>query len=154
MGPEADRSRPPAHAVEAAAAWVHGQLSYGKGATDVASTAADALRIGSGVCQDFAHLTLAVLRAMGIPARYTSGYVHPSPEAGVGATVEGQSHAWVEAWTGAWCPFDPTNGSDVGERHVVVARGRDYTDVSPLKGIFHGGPAAGLDVTVSLTRLG
>ena len=110
-------------------------------------------RRGSGVCQDFVHLTLAVLRAMGIPARYTSGYLHPSPEADVGATVEGQSHAWLEAWPGDWQAVDPTNGGKVGERHVIVGRARDYADVSPLKGIYHGAPSTALGVSVELTRL-
>jgi transglutaminase-like putative cysteine protease len=105
------------------------------------------------VCQDFVHLTLAVLRAMGIPARYTSGYLHPSPDAGVGDTIAGQSHAWAEAWTGEWHGLDPTNGGPTGERHVTVGRARDYADVSPFKGIFQGGPAEALGVTVELTRL-
>lgn len=153
VGPAPDRSRPPAEAVEAAAAWVHDRLAYGKGTTTVATTAADALRIGSGVCQDFAHLTLAVLRGMGIPARYVSGYLHPSgaPETGTAAT--GESHAWVEAWTGDWWAFDPTHLDQVGERHVAVGRGRDYADVSPLKGVYHGAPAEALTVSVEITRL-
>ncbi len=143
----------PLEASWGAAQWVRGRLRYERGTTSVVTSATEALEIGAGVCQDFVHLTLALLRSMGIPARYTSGYLHPTPSAGVGGSHTGQSHAWVEAWVGQWFPMDPTNGSDVGERHVVVARGRDYTDVSPLKGIFHGGPAAGLDVTVGLTRL-
>src|SRR5581483_704123 len=108
-----------------------------------------------GVCQDFAHLTLALLRAMGLPARYCSGYVHPngSGDARLGETVEGESHAWIDVWTGEWQGFDPTAGIPVGAHHVLVARGRDYADVPPIKGIFHGGPTARLDVTVSLTRL-
>jgi transglutaminase-like putative cysteine protease len=67
--------------------------------------------------------------------------------------MEGESHAWLEVWTGGWKAFDPTAGSATGERHVLVARGRDYADVPPIKGIFAGGPTAQLDVTVSLTRL-
>jgi transglutaminase-like putative cysteine protease len=153
VGPEMDRSRPPAGAVQAAAGWVHDRLRYGKGTTDVASTAADALRIGSGVCQDFTHLTLAVLRGMGIPARYVSGYLHPSRAAEVGAAATGESHAWVEAWTGDWWGFDPTHLGPVGERHVVVGRGRDYADVSPLRGVYHGAPAEALTVNVEITRL-
>jgi transglutaminase-like putative cysteine protease len=143
----------PSRAVEAAAAWVHDRLEYSKGATDVGTTALDALRIGGGVCQDFAHLTLAVLRRMGIPARYVSGYLHPRSSAEVGTTATGESHAWVEAWTGEWWGFDPTHGGPVGERHVVVGRARDYADVSPLRGIYHGAPAEGLTVSVEITRL-
>jgi transglutaminase-like putative cysteine protease len=66
--------------------------------------------------------------------------------------VAGQSHAWVEAWVGDWLPVDPTNLVPVGERHVLVARGRDYADVAPLKGIYNGTPAQHLGVTVELTR--
>jgi len=143
----------PLEASEGASEWVRGRLRYERGTTSVLTSATEALEIGAGVCQDFVHLTLALWRSMGIPARYTSGYLHPNPSADVGGSHTGQSHAWAEAWVGHWFPIDPTNGSDVGERHVVVARGRDYTDVSPLKGIFHGGPAEGLEVTVDLTRL-
>ncbi|MHB1535072.1 MAG: transglutaminase family protein [Acidimicrobiales bacterium] len=152
-GFEPDRSRSPAHAVEAAAGWVRGHLRYGKGTTDVGTTAADALRIGAGVCQDFTHLTLALLRGMGIPARYVSGYLHPSECAEVDTVTTGESHAWVEAWTGEWWGFDPTHQCAVGERHVAVGRGRDYLDVAPLKGVYHGAPAEALTVSVEITRL-
>jgi transglutaminase-like putative cysteine protease len=151
--PSPHDGRSPADAVEAAAAWVHDRLRYAKGETDVGTTAADALRIGSGVCQDFTHLTLAVLRRMGIPARYASGYLHPSSGAEVGTTSTGESHAWVEAWTGDWWAYDPTHGRPVGERHVLVGRGRDYADVSPLRGVYHGAGAEGLTVSVEISRL-
>lgn len=132
--------------------WARSRLRYERGATTASTPGVEALAQGSGVCQDFAHVTLALLRAMGIPARYTSGYLHPHQQAEVGQAVSGQSHAWVEAWVGDWVPLDPTNGEPVGERHVVVGRGRDYADVSPLQGIYHGGPAEALQVTVELTR--
>ncbi len=144
---------PPLAASQAAAEWVRRRLRYERGTTSVKTSATEALELGSGVCQDFVHLMLALLRAMGVPARYVSGYLHPTTGAEVGAVHCGQSHAWVEAWTGEWHPFDPTNGSAVGERHVVVGRGRDYSDVPPLKGIYRGGPAEGLDVAVELSRL-
>jgi len=153
IGPDADGQRSPVDAVHAAAAWVHDRLAYGKGTTDVTTTAADALRIGSGVCQDFTHLTLAVLRGMGIPARYVSGYLHPSSSGQVGIATIGESHAWVEAWTGDWWGFDPTHLQPVNERHVAVGRGRDYSDVSPLRGVYHGAPAEALTVSVEITRL-
>ena len=143
----------PVDACQAAAGWVRSRLRYQPGTTDASTSATEALHRGGGVCQDFVHLTLALLRAMGIPARYASGYLHPSPDAAAGATVEGQSHAWLEAWTGDWRAVDPTNGSAVGERHVVVGRARDYADVSPLKGIYHGAPSASLGVSVELTRV-
>lgn len=143
----------PVEACGAVGEWVRGRLRYEPGTTTVSTTALDALRQGSGVCQDFAHLALALLRAVGIPARYVSGYLYPAPEATVGETLEGQSHAWVEAWLGDWVAFDPTHGRPADERNVVVGRARDYADVSPLKGIYHGGPAEALAVSVELSRL-
>src|SRR5450755_3035315 len=108
---------------------------------------------GKGVCQDIAHLTVALLREVGIPARYVSGYLYPQSGAEPGDEVVGQSHAWVEYWTGAWAASDPTNRVIVGEQHVVVAVGRDYADVPPLKGIYHGAPSSIMDVSVELARL-
>jgi transglutaminase-like putative cysteine protease len=142
----------PLAAVDAAAEWVRSALTYRKGATHVGTTALEARAAGVGVCQDFAHLSLAVLRAAGVPARYVSGYFYPKKDAEVGEEVAGESHAWVEAWIGRWYPFDPTNGSEVRPRHVSVARGRDYKDVSPLKGVYSGGGAGTPTVTVELTR--
>jgi transglutaminase-like putative cysteine protease len=143
----------PAEAAGAVVAWVGATLRYVPGTTQVHTSAVEAWELGEGVCQDFAHLTLAILRAMGIPARYCSGYVHPGGEAAVGEAVPGESHAWVEYWCGDWVSVDPTAGGPTGDHHVLVARGRDYSDVTPVKGIFHGGPASGLDVGVTLTRL-
>ena len=94
-----------------------------------------------------------MLRSVGIPARYVSGYLYPRVDAAIGDTVAGQSHAWVEWWTGEWTGFDPTNGSSVDKGHVLVARGRDYGDVTPLKGVYHGAPSTELGVTVEITRL-
>ncbi|MGH9266784.1 MAG: transglutaminase family protein, partial [Acidimicrobiales bacterium] len=126
----------PAGACQQASEWVRDRMTYEPGATTVSTTAIDALDHGRGVCQDFAHVTLAILRRAGVPARYVSGYLHPVADADVGATTTGESHAWVEAWIGRWAPFDPTNGLPVGPRHVVVSRARDYADVAPLKGIY------------------
>jgi transglutaminase-like putative cysteine protease len=100
-----------------------------------------------------AQVTVALLRAAGLPAKYVSGYLHADPSAEPGQTVVGESHAWVEYWAGSWRPLDPTSGAAVRERHVVVARGRDYADIPPLKGIYHGAPTSALDVTVEVTRL-
>jgi len=142
----------PADGVSAVAGWVADQLAYEQGQTNVSTSALEAWRAGRGVCQDFVHLSLALLRAMGVPARYVSGYLHPDPDADLGTAVVGESHAWAEAWLGEWHPLDPTNGAAVGERHVLVGRGRDYNDVAPLKGIYTGAPAATPTVTVELTR--
>jgi transglutaminase-like putative cysteine protease len=137
-----------------AAAWTHDSLTYERGATHVRTSAAEARAAGKGVCQDFAHVTLALLRAVGLPARYVSGYLHPTAEAEVGQTVAGESHAWVEFWAGDWVAVDPTSLADVGSRHVLLARGRDYADVRPLAGIYSGPAAEDFDVTVEVTRLG
>ncbi len=147
---------PPTQAAWRAVAWAHEQLGYERGLTDVHTTSAEARAAGKGVCQDFTHLTLAMLRSMGLPARYVSGYLYPMSAAvddTVGATTSGESHAWVEFWSGSWMFADPTNLSPVGERHVTVARGRDYADVRPLSGVYRGAPSESLGVSVELTRL-
>ncbi len=143
----------PREAVTAAANWVHSELEYVPGTTGVHSSGLDAHREGKGVCQDFAHLTLILLRSMGIPARYVSGYLHPNRKAAVDETIDGQSHAWVQAWTGGWWNYDPTNDTDISEQYVSVGVGRDYADVSPLKGIYSGEGSTDLDVVVEITRL-
>jgi transglutaminase-like putative cysteine protease len=143
----------PHDAVLATAEWVNSELDYVPGTTGVHSSAIDALREGNGVCQDFAHLTLAVLRSIGIPSRYVSGYLHPHRKAPIGETVDGQSHAWIQAWTGGWWNFDPTNDKQINEQYVSVGVGRDYADVTPLKGIYSGGGSSDLDVVVDITRL-
>lgn len=143
----------PAQAVIEAARWVHGELDYVPGTTGVHSSGLDALREGQGVCQDFAHLTLILLRGMGTPARYVSGYLHPNRDAVIGDTVDGQSHAWIQAWTGEWRFYDPTNDTDINEQYVSVGVGRNYADVTPLKGIYSGAGSTDLDVVVEITRL-
>jgi transglutaminase-like putative cysteine protease len=143
----------PAEAAEEIAARVRSQVRYMAGATGVLTNAQEAWDHGQGVCQDMAHVTVALLRAAGLPARYVSGYLHADPAAEPGQTTVGESHAWVEYWAGAWRACDPTSGAPVLERHVVVARGRDYADIPPLKGIYHGAPATAAIVTVEVTRL-
>src|ERR1700712_3585751 len=143
----------PQQAILEAANWVHNELSYVPGTTGVHSSGLDALREGKGVCQDFAHLTLLLLRSMGIPSRYVSGYLHPNAEAKVGDTIDGQSHAWIQAWTGGWWNYDPTNDADINEQYISVGVGRDYSDVSPLKGVYSGEGSTDLDVVVEITRL-
>jgi transglutaminase-like putative cysteine protease len=143
----------PDDAAAAISARVRDHVTYMPGATGVRTNAQEAWDKGQGVCQDMAQLTVSLMRAAGIPARYVSGYLHPDTGAQPGQTAVGQSHAWVEYWAGSWTPLDPTSGAPVGERHVVVARGRDYADVPPLKGIYHGPGAGDMRVTVELTRL-
>lgn len=143
----------PAAAWEAVGAWVNAALSYESGVTGVHTSAAEAWQARRGVCQDYAHVALVMLRSIGVPARYVSGYLHPRREAAIGESVAGQSHAWVEAWVGEWWGFDPTNNEPIGQRHVGVGRGRDYADVAPLRGVLSGGQTQSLDVEVTLTRL-
>ena len=119
---------------------------YRKNITRYDSTTDDFLRLGAGVCQDFTHLMLGLLRLRGIPCRYVSGYLHVQPEDGEPA----QSHAWVEfhSPTAGWIPFDPTHNREIDERYVVVAHGRHYDDVPPNKGIYRGNAVETLETQV------
>ncbi|MFJ8637040.1 transglutaminase N-terminal domain-containing protein [Streptomyces sp. NPDC093568] len=130
------------------------QVAYLPGTTGVNTSAAEAWEQGAGVCQDIAHLTIALLRGLGLPTRYVSGYLHPEREAELHRPVAGQSHAWIEYWAGDWYGYDPTNRNRADESHVVVGRGRDYDDVTPHKGIYRGVPGGPPEVTVEFTRVG
>ncbi|HUA01603.1 MAG TPA: transglutaminase family protein [Candidatus Aquilonibacter sp.] len=143
--------------VQAASDLIHERFRYVKGATHVHSSIEDALSIGAGVCQDFAHLLLGVVRMRGLPGRYVSGYLVPrsaaSEEAKQEEVIGGQaSHAWTEVLMPAtgWTGFDPTLGKPVGMRHVRVAYGRDYGDVAPVRGVYKGqaGQSLAVDVRV------
>jgi transglutaminase-like putative cysteine protease len=140
-----------AHAITSA---VHDTMTYVPGSTGVHTLAAEAWDSGSGVCQDYAHLVIGALRHVGVPARYVSGYLHPSSAPELGVAVNAQSHAWVQWWLGEWVDHDPTNLADVAERHVIVGTGRDYGDVPPIKGVVAGTPVTtDLTVAVTITRL-
>ncbi|OAB88009.1 transglutaminase [Janibacter melonis] len=143
----------PRAAAQAISAKVHERMRYSEGATQVSSTAEDAWSTGQGVCQDFAHVTLAALRSIGVPARYVSGYVARQPDLQRGQSCPGDSHAWIEIWDGAWLPYDPTHLAPVGLDHVVVGRGRDYDDVAPFRGMYAGPELADLDVEITFTRV-
>jgi transglutaminase-like putative cysteine protease len=143
--------------VRAAATLVHSWFRYEKGATHVHSSIYDVLESRAGVCQDFAHLLLAVVRMRGIPGRYVSGYLVPRRTAEPGASVEevigGQaSHAWVEVFLpgAGWVGLDPTLGHATTIQHVRIAYGRDYGDVAPVRGIYkgHAGQRLSVDVRV------
>jgi len=142
----------PGRAAHAIAVAVGDAVEYMYGVTGVHSTAAEAWEARKGVCQDLAHITLGALRSVGIPARYVSGYLHPRPSAEVGVAVTGESHAWVEWFAGEWQGFDPTNNIEIGDRHVLVGRGRDYGDVPPLRGVYAGPFKSNLHVKVTITR--
>jgi transglutaminase-like putative cysteine protease len=132
---------------------VHAEVGYVTGSTQVHTHAVEAWAKRQGVCQDIAHLVIGCLRACGVPARYVSGYLHPSTEPAIGEVATGESHAWVEWWDDEWVGFDPTNAMGASQRHVVVAYGRDYADVPPLTGIFNGGSTSSMFVSVEVTRL-
>jgi transglutaminase-like putative cysteine protease len=129
-------------------------MTYKPGVTNTSTTAMQTLKTRLGVCQDYAHLMIACLRALGLPARYVSGYLRTSPPAGqVKRRGADQSHAWIAAWCGAdigWVDFDPTNNLLVSDEHVTLAWGRDFQDVSPLRGIILGGGRHSLRVNVDL----
>jgi transglutaminase-like putative cysteine protease len=137
----------------AVSALVADRVTFLPGATSVNTSAAEAWEQGAGVCQDIAHVTIALLRGLGLPTRYVSGYLHPEREAELHRPVAGQSHAWIEYWAGDWCGYDPTNRTRADESHVVVGRGRDYDDVTPHKGIYRGVPGGPPDVSVVFTRV-
>jgi transglutaminase-like putative cysteine protease len=143
----------PAAAAAAVCELVHAEINYMPGSTGVQTDAVQVWRQREGVCQDISHLSVGLLRALGLPARYVSGYLYPTVDASIGDAVLGQSHAWVEWFDGDWQGYDPTNGIPVGERHVIVGRGRDYADVPPLKGVYAGPPNIEQTVEVTLTRV-
>jgi len=143
----------PAAAAPAICLAIRDQLEYVPGVTSVHTPACEAWAHHRGVCQDMAHLCIGALRGMGIPARYVSGYLIPKAGAEIGETVAGESHAWLEFWAGEWIGFDPTNRRFIGTDHVLVARGREYGDVPPLKGVYAGAGASELKVSVEMTRL-
>jgi transglutaminase-like putative cysteine protease len=142
---------------QAASDLIHQRFRYVKGATHVHSSIVDSITVGAGVCQDFAHVLLGVVRMNGLPARYVSGYLVPGstaePNAKQEEVIGGQaSHAWAEVYIpdAGWIPLDPTLGSPVGLRHVRIAYGRDYGDVAPVRGVYkgHAGQRLSVDVRV------
>ena len=135
---------------------IHRDLTYTPGATTIATTAEETLSIGRGVCQDFAHLAVGCLRSLGLAARYVSGYLVNVPAAAAGVDDEltgaDASHAWLALWTPehGWVDLDPTNDLLPTDRHVTLAWGRDYGDVSPIKGVILGGGDHTVDVAVDV----
>ena len=134
--------------VATVARYIKTKFEYAPAVTAASSPIDDVLRHGKGVCQDFAHLMIAVLRTFGLPARYVSGYIHRPGQ-------ESQSHAWVEIWLPSlnWVGVDPTNNTVVNDHFVRVAVGRDFTDVPPNKGIYRGGAHQKISVRVESRQL-
>jgi transglutaminase-like putative cysteine protease len=132
------------------------EFTFDSQATTISTAPAEVLTLKRGVCQDFAHLAIACCRAMGVPARYISGYLETQPPRGqprlVGADA---SHAWLSVYGGGgdWVDIDPTNDVLAGIGHIALAIGRDYRDVSPLRGIIIGGGEHDMDVGVDVERL-
>jgi transglutaminase-like putative cysteine protease len=136
---------------------LHGSFAYEPGATDVKTTLDEVLERRAGVCQDFAHVLIGCVRSMGLAARYVSGYLETDPPPGR-EKLQGadQSHAWASVWDPdvGWIDVDPTNDLFVGDRHIVTAWGRDYADVTPLKGVIYtAGSRHQLEVRVDVERL-
>jgi transglutaminase-like putative cysteine protease len=134
------------------------ELKYSPGTTTTSTPTTEVLIRMRGVCQDFAHLMIACLRSRGLPARYVSGYLRtntPGDAASVRRVGADASHAWVSVWCPpyGWVEFDPTNGCFAGVDHVAVGWGRDFGDVSPLRGVILGGSEHQLDVTVSVETM-
>ena len=137
---------------------VHEELTYSPGATGIGVRVDDVWSTKAGVCQDYAHLTIAMLRSLGVSARYVSGYFYASDPT-LESDVDDQeivvaTHAWVEAaipgW--GWWAVDPTNDAPVGERHVKIGHGRDYDDVTPLRGVYYGDANHALAAEVTMSR--
>jgi len=153
--PSFPRGRPLLDAVHDLTRRIHREFVYEPNFTTVATPVLEVLANRRGVCQDFAQLAIGCLRSLGLPARYVSGYIETAPPPGQ-APVRGAeaSHAWLAAWDPeqGWVDFDPTNDQIVGSQHVTIAWGRDYADVTPLKGVVFGGGAHTLDVAVEMRR--
>ena len=145
-------------AVGSIADTVTSSLSYTPGSTFVGMEVGDVLALGKGVCQDFSHLAVAMYRSVGIPARYVSGYLYAADQTDAVAPEEPelavQTHAWVEVFVPGfgWWGLDPTNPQPVSDLHVKIGHGRDYDDVMPLRGVYHGGSEHELGVSVHMSR--
>ena len=133
---------------------IHRDFAYEPGSTDIRTSALQALEARRGVCQDFAHVMIACLRSRGLAARYVSGYLRTLPPSGAGSDWVGAdaSHAWASVFCPplGWVDLDPTNDVRIGMDHIIIAWGRDFGDVSPLRGVIIGGGQHGLSVRVSV----
>jgi transglutaminase-like putative cysteine protease len=155
------RGEQPLQALERLCGLIPERFEYRPGATYVGSSVTHLLELGAGVCQDFVHLALILLRRAGIAARYVSGYLWAAPEDGGADSLEVDTHAWLEALLPAtdghgepvWVGADPTNRRLAGETHVKIGHGRFYADVPPVKGLYLGGTSSELAAAVTMSRL-
>jgi len=149
--------RPLLSAVSELTERIFNDFTYSPEATTVATPLSEVLETRKGVCQDFAHLQVGCLRSMGFPAKYVSGYIETLPPPGQEKMVGSDaSHAWISVYSPreGWFEFDPTNNQICGEQHIITAWGRDYFDVTPLRGvIFGGGEKPILSVSVDVARI-
>jgi transglutaminase-like putative cysteine protease len=149
--------RPLPEAAHALMRSIHTRMIYESESTEVNTPTLDALKQGKGVCQDFAHIMVACCRAMGLPARYVSGYMLTHPPAGQPRLIGSDaSHAWASVYCpelGQWLDFDPTNDRAPGEDYVTLGTGRDFLDVSPMRGVIRGGARHVLEVAVTVEPL-
>lgn len=152
--PDFPPGRPILEAASALMGRIHREFEFNPTATDVATPVGEVLQKKAGVCQDFAHVMLACLRSLGLPARYVSGYLEIIPPEGQERlTGADASHAWVSVFCGeaaGWVDADPTNDVLPGERHITLAWGRDFSDVSPLRGVTLGAGGQSLTVEVDV----
>jgi transglutaminase-like putative cysteine protease len=150
------KGRPALEAALDLTARIHREFQYDQGATTVATSLAEVFEHRRGVCQDFAHLAIACLRSLGLAARYVSGYLSTDPPPGCVPLVgTDATHAWLSVFcpgTG-WIDLDPTNNQIPGDRYILLAWGRDYDDVSPIKGIVLGGGQHSVTVAVDVDAL-
>ena len=153
--------RPMLDAAAALMTQIYTRMTYESESTEVNTPALDALQQGKGVCQDFAHIMVACCRAIGLPARYVSGYMLTAPPPGQPRLIGSDaSHAWAsvyfpgqDAQSGRWLDFDPTNNRAPGEDYVTLATGRDFLDVSPMRGVIRGGSRHTLRVAVTVAPM-
>jgi transglutaminase-like putative cysteine protease len=154
------RGGTPAETLRNVTSIVHERFRYQAGVTDASTTTAEFVALGAGVCQDFAHLALALLRSHDVGARYVSGYFFTSPDGADGTSAEVQTHAWIEALLPVdgdgdpvWFATDPTNAIFAGADHVKIGHGRMYSDVSPIEGTFSGEAESTVEAHVTMRRV-
>lgn len=146
-----DKKAHPLETIKKLSFYIFENFTYKKGVTTIETDVDELWKLKAGVCQDFAHLLLYMLRLLGIPSRYLSGYICPGTSEWRG---EGATHAWAEAWFPdiGWIGIDPTNNCLAEERHVRLAHGRNFSDCTPVKGTYRGGVEHQLEVTVQFGK--